>query len=79
MKKFVLQLLEEDVGEVSLARAILLAAFVACILLPLLVWGVLSIAKHAPQEFPSSIASFCETAFGAAATLKVAQKFAEPK
>jgi hypothetical protein len=79
VKRLLLQMLEEDAGEVSLARVILLISFVVCILLPLLVWGGISIAKQAPQEFPTSISSFCLTAFGSAATLKFVQKFAEPK
>ena len=79
MKKFILSLLEECPGEFSLTRAILLAAFAVCVILPLLVWACMTAWKGVAQEIPGSVSTFCGTMFAAASTLKAVQKFAEPK
>ena len=77
MKTFFAQMLEEDPGTVSIARVILLATFIASILVPLAVWVVISLWRHAPADIPPGVSSFCLTSFGTAGALKVGQKFAE--
>lgn len=68
---------EETPGSGSMIRAVNWWAFVFLIILPTILWALLSWRACSLVEIPSTVSVFCLTGFGAATGAKVVQSFGE--
>lgn len=69
--------LEETPGTGSLIRLVNFWAFVFLIVLPAVLWALLSWQAGKLVEIPSTVSVFCLTGFAAATGAKVVQSFGE--
>ena len=75
--KTLLRFLEEKDGVLSSIRLQMLLCTFFCAILPITVWGILSVWKGALLEFPVGLSTFLIAIMGAATAGKVTQYWKE--
>jgi hypothetical protein len=75
--KTLLKFLEESDGVLSSIRLQMLLCTFFCAILPITVWGILSVWKGALLEFPVGLSTFLIAIMGAATAGKVTQYWKE--
>ena len=75
--KTLLKFLEEKDGVLSSIRLQMLLCTFFCAILPITVWGILSVWKGALLEFPVGLSTFLIAVLGAATAGKVTQYWKE--
>jgi hypothetical protein len=75
--KTLLRFLEEKDGVLSSVRLQMLLCTFFCAILPITVWGILSVWKGALLEFPAGLSTFLIAILGAATAGKVTQYWKE--
>jgi hypothetical protein len=75
--KTILRFLEEKDGVLSSIRLQMLLCTFFCAILPITVWGILSVWKGALLEFPVGLSTFLIAVMGAATAGKVTQYWKE--